>query len=131
MPGNDRPLPISGQDVKQVQDVGIMDKFGMVRQGLDPSNSDHVQKYMLAKNQGMAEGGQVKTPAEIAQDSMRKAFHFAEGGMVPPQQQMPAQMPQQMAPQQPMGPAPLQQPAPLTQNPQAMQLAALQKLRGF
>lgn len=99
MPDN-RPLPFSGQDVQQVQDVGIMDKFGMVRQGLDASNPDHVRKYMASK-QGMSNGGVV----------------------VPQQPSVAAR---------PMGPAPLQQPAPqVAQSPNAMQLAALQRLRGF
>lgn len=170
---NQRP-GFTGEDVRAVQDLGIMDKFRMVKQGLDPQNSDHIKKFKSGQqmanmnqggmvmagvnhpgdphiiteqdmndskahpnrpstyyNKGYADGGQVKTPAEIAQESMRKAFHFNQGGMVP--NMMPPQTPQPPMPPQNVGPQMQQQTQPMQQmdQQQQMQMDALKKLRGF
>jgi hypothetical protein len=38
-------LPISGQDTQKIQDLNILDKINMKKQGLDPWNTDDIDKY--------------------------------------------------------------------------------------
>lgn len=107
----DRKLPMSGEDVRNVQNVGIMDKFKMVRQGLDPQNPDHINRYR-AGGQNMNQGGMVQG--------------YAQGGMVPNMAPPPA-------PGQPGTQPPQTQTQPMTEmdDQKQMQMDALRKLRGF
>lgn len=44
-PASINQLPTTGEDVKAIQDLGVLDKINMRRQGLDPWNPDDVKRY--------------------------------------------------------------------------------------
>lgn len=60
-----QPLPISGQDVQANQNLSMIDRFKMVKQGLDPGNPDHVKQYHSGQTVATySEGGQVHPAIE-------------------------------------------------------------------
>lgn len=101
MEDDKKPLPINGQDVQNTQNLGIVDKFNMVRSGLDPGKADHVAQYLAQKKQGYADGGMVSN-------------------MMPPQPPIQAPGPQMQT-----------QPMPQMDQQKQMQMDALRKLRGI
>lgn len=48
-PASTNSLPISGKDVQELQNLGIIDKVKMKHLGLDPWNPDDVHKYKMSQ----------------------------------------------------------------------------------
>lgn len=85
-------LPVNGQDVQTVQNLGFMDRLKMVHQGLDPSDPTQIQKFQQSQPQNMADGGAVKPSVPEMQRPMGPAplQQPAPGMLNPAQMQMAA-----------------------------------------